>query len=375
MSSTKRNLVLVLLAVDALAPLGCSGNTVLGRDPMSQPFDGGAGGTPISSTPGQGGNDDAGGASGSAGGASGGAGGATGGAGGATGGAGGATGGAVTCGTDAKTDSAPGWIVFDSDRANFNRDIYMIRANGSSLTRLTTESGIDKEPAISPKGDLMAFTSDRGGSLQIYLMDLASKTVTRLTNLPAGADQSSFSHDGKLVTFHSDASVFVIHPDGTGLTMVATGLGAFNAYFWPHFRLDDQGLVFDRNNEIDTVALDGTGLRMVVRNTTTTIKSPSVSPISGDVAYHALCSGSGALSIWTTPFSENTSVCEGRRLTPVDEPASQRVAWGPNDTFAYERVDTTTNVGSIALIARTPGSVPCVLTPDLADNRNPTWSP
>lgn len=355
MSSTKPNLVLVLFAAGALAPLGCSDNRVLGAEPLSPPSDGGTGGTPISPTSGQGGNA----------------------VDGASGGGGGASGGVVACGTGAATDTAPGWIVFDSDRTDFNRDIYMIRANGSSLTRLTTESSIDKEPAISPKGDLMAFTSDRGGSLQIHLMDLASKTVTQLTNLAAGADQSSFSHDGKLVTFHSDASVFVIHPDGTGLAMVATGLGAFNAYFWPHFRLDDQGLVFDRNNEIDTVALDGTGLRMVVQNTTTTIKSPSVSPISGDVAYHALCSGSwpGALSIWTTPFSQNTSVCEGRRLTPVDEPASQRVAWGPNDTFAYERVDTTSNIGSIALIARTPGSVPCVLTPGLADNRNPTWSP
>ena len=363
MSSTKRNLLLVLFAAGPLASLGCS-DRVLGVDPPSPPSSGGTGGTPVSPASGQGGSD---------------VGGASGGTGGASGSAGGASGGVVACGAGAATDTAPGWIVFDSDRTDFNRDIYMIRANGSGLTRLTTESSIDKEPAISPKGDLMAFTSDRGGSLQIYVMDLASqsKTVTQLTNLAAGADQSSFSHDGKLVTFHSDASVFVIHPDGTGLTMVATGLGAFNAYFWPRFRLDDQGLVFDRNNEIDTVALDGTGLRMVVQNTTTTIKSPSVSPISGDVAYHALCSGSssGGLSIWTTPFSQNTSVCGGRRLTPVDEPASQRVAWGPNDTFAYERVDTTSNVGSIALIARTPGSVPCVLTPGTADNRNPTWAP
>jgi len=39
-----------------------------------------------------------------------------------------------------------------------------------------------------------------------------------------------------------------------------------------------------------------------------------------------------------------------------------------------KRVESGTNIGSIAVISRTTGSVPCLLTPDLADNRNPAWS-
>jgi Tol biopolymer transport system component len=218
----------------------------------------------------------------------------------------------------------------------------------------------------------MTFTSDRSGTMQIYLMDLASHAVTPVTDQLEGADQSSFSHDGTLITFHSGPSVYVVHPDGTGLKKVATGLDDFNAYFFPHFTLGDTGLVFDRNNEIDTVALDGAGMRMVIQNTTTTIKSPSVSPATGEIVYNAYCSGT---SIWTAPFSTKTNACEGTRLTPAGEPTSQRAAWGPGDVFAYERVDTTSNVGQIALISRTRGSLPCILAPGTADNRNPAWSP
>ena len=278
------------------------------------------------------------------------------------------------CGSGPAIEGAAGHVVFDSDRASFNRDIYMINTDGTGLTRLTTDSSMEKEPSVSADGRLMSFTSDRTGSLQIYVMDLASHAVTPLTNQPGGADQSSFSHDGTLIAFHSGPSVYVIHPDGTGLTKIATGLDAFNAYFWPHFTLDDGGLIFDRNNEIDTVALDGSGLRMVVQNTTTTIKSPSVSPTNGDVVYQAICQSSGGLSIWTTPFSVTTQVCAGRRVPPVGEPTSQRADWGPGDVFAYERVDTSNSVATIALISRAPGSAPCLLTPGTDDNRNPTWS-
>ncbi len=281
------------------------------------------------------------------------------------------TGGATVsaCGPATLT-GATGQIAFDSDRQDFNRDIYTMNADGSGLTRLTTEPSIEKEPAFSPDGTRVSFSSDRSGTFQIYLLDLATMQVKQLTDEAEGADESSFSHDGSLIAFHSGASVWVVHPDGTGATLVATGLDTFNAYFWPHFSADDAELLFDRNNEIDAVHLDGSGFRQVVQNWTTSIKSPAVSPTGSDVAYTVWCD---ALSVWTSPSSTTTEPCKGRRVTPVGEPASQRPAWGPNNFIAYERVDAASNVGSIAVISRNPGSVPCLLTPDLADNRNPAW--
>jgi Tol biopolymer transport system component len=301
----------------------------------------------------------------------------TSGAGGASSGGAGAAGsagspGVAACGASLLMSGVTGTIAFDSDRNDFNRDLYTIAVDGSALTRLTTDSSTEKEPAFSPDGQQLSFSSDRSGTFQIYLLDLTTTHVTQVTNIPDGADQSSFSHGGTLIAFHSDASVWVVHPDGTGATLVATGLNNYNAYFWPHFSADDTELVFDRNNEIDAVHLDGTGLRQIVENWTTTIKSPAVSPGGADVASAVFCDG--ALSIWTTPFSTTTQPCMGRRVTPEGDLTSQRPTWGPNDFIAYERVDAAANIGSIAVISRATGSVPCLLTPDLADNRNPSWS-
>jgi Tol biopolymer transport system component len=277
------------------------------------------------------------------------------------------------CGSSLPAIGATGTIAFDSDRETFNRDIYTIRVDGSALTRLTTHLGIDKEPAFSPDGNRISFTSDRSGKLQIHLIDLATMQVTQLTDVADGADQSSFSRDGSRVAFHSGASVWVIGADGTGLTRVATGLDSFNAYFWPAFSADGSELLFDRNNEINAVHLDGTGFRRIVQNWTTTIKAPAVSPNGVDVAYHVYCDSNGP-SIWTTPFSTTTNPCEGRRVTPLGEPESLRPAWGPNNLIAYARVEKGTNVASIAVVSRAGGSSPCALTADYADDRNPSWS-
>jgi Tol biopolymer transport system component len=295
-------------------------------------------------------------------------------------GAGGNAGAAVSsvsvsaCGPELLMSGASGKIAFDSDRQDFNRDLYVVNVDGSGLTRLTLDPSTEKEPAFSPDGTQISFSSDRAlaGTFQIYLLDLSTMQVTQVTDLADGADESSFSHDGSLIAFHSAASVWVVHPDGTGPTLVATGDDSFNAYFWPHFSLDDSELVFDRNNEIDAVHLDGSGFRRIVNNWTTTIKSPAVSPAGTDVAYAVQCDQQ--LSVWTTPFSTATDPCKGRRVTPVGDTLSQRPAWGPNNLIAYERVDSGTNVGSIAVISRTGGSVPCLLAADLNDNRNPAWS-
>jgi Tol biopolymer transport system component len=280
----------------------------------------------------------------------------------------------TACGPDLLTSGATGKIAFDSDRTDFNRDIYIMAVDGSGLTRLTTEPSIEKEPAFSPDGTKLSFSSNRSGTFQIYLLDLTTMQVSQVTNMTEDADESSFSPDGSLIAFHNAASVWVVHPDGTGATLVATGLDNYNAYFWPHFSANGSELAFDRNNEIDAIHLDGTGLRQIVQNWTTTEKSPAVSPNGADVAYVVNCQNDIQLSVWTTPFSTTTNPCAGRRVTPVGDPLSQRPTWGPNNLIAYERVDASTNTGSIAVISRNAGSLPCILTADLSDNRNPAWS-
>lgn len=164
--------------------------------------------------------------------------------------------------------------------------------------------------------------------------------------------------------------MYTIHVDGTNETFVtSSSWGAYNSFFSPTFTADDSELMFDRNNEIHAVHLDGTGMRYVVNNWTTTSKSPSPSPSGTAVAYEAYCS---SVEIWATPAQVATNPCEGRRITPTGSFPSRNPAWGPDDYIAYERVRGA-NVGSIALISTAPNSTPCLAGFSDYDRRNPNW--
>jgi serine/threonine protein kinase/Tol biopolymer transport system component len=59
--------------------------------------------------------------------------------------------------------------------------LYLINADGSDLTPLVTTPGGDFDPAWSPDGKRIAFTSLRDGHKEIYILDLETSKVTRLT--------------------------------------------------------------------------------------------------------------------------------------------------------------------------------------------------
>ena len=64
---------------------------------------------------------------------------------------------------------------------NGNPDIFTIDLKGKILKQLVKHWGIDVSPAFSPNGDKIAFVSNRSGSPQIYILDIGSGRVERLT--------------------------------------------------------------------------------------------------------------------------------------------------------------------------------------------------
>ena len=112
--------------------------------------------------------------------------------------------------------SAPVWSP-DSKYLAFvismsgNPDIYIYNLKTKKITRLTDHYGIDTEPAWSPNGKRLLFTSNRSGSPQIFEVKISNKRVKRLTMEGNYNARSRFFPNGNnIVLVHGNNGVFHI---------------------------------------------------------------------------------------------------------------------------------------------------------------------
>jgi TolB protein len=107
------------------------------------------------------------------------------------------------------SNSAPAWSPDGKKLAVVlslmgGSQIFLVNSDGGGLQRLTQSSGIDTEPSFSPDGQHIIFTSDRGGTPQIYRMPVsgqASRTAERLTFEGSYNVSPHYSPDGKSFIF------------------------------------------------------------------------------------------------------------------------------------------------------------------------------
>jgi len=90
------------------------------------------------------------------------------------------------------------WLAYYS--LGKQQNIFIIRADGTDMRQLTDGAFKDREPRWSPDGKRIAFTSDRSGSSEIWVINRDGSGLQQLTQM-AGAHHPVWSPDGTQMVY------------------------------------------------------------------------------------------------------------------------------------------------------------------------------
>jgi tricorn protease len=82
-------------------------------------------------------------------------------------------------------------------------DLWIVGREGGNARRLTTGTGIETDPRFSPDGEIIAFTGEYDGNVDVYLVPATGGEPKRLTYHPGPDEAVGWSSDGKQVLFRS----------------------------------------------------------------------------------------------------------------------------------------------------------------------------
>jgi tricorn protease len=82
-------------------------------------------------------------------------------------------------------------------------DIWIADKKGGEAKRITSTPAIEQDPHFSPDGKWIAFTSNRSGMSQVYMVSAEGGIPTRLTWYPASSYARGWSPDGKNILYAS----------------------------------------------------------------------------------------------------------------------------------------------------------------------------
>ena len=271
--------------------------------------------------------------------------------------------------TARRLPAGAGRIAFSSDRDG-NDEIYVVSTDGSGLTRLTVNRVNDTSPAFSPDGSRIAFTSDRNGVRDIFVMDANNgSNQANLTNYSEHDHSPSWSPDGEKITFNSHRegfTIWVMNADGSDQTRLSKkeGMESGNASWSP----DGSRIAFYTyrgNGEIYLMNADGSGETQLTKDPSDDFR-PSWSPDGSRIAFTSYRDGNPEIYVINIDGSGETRLTNGPGAdwSPIWSPDGARIA------FESER-DGNWDI----YLIDADGSGLTRLTDNPARDKSPSWAP
>jgi len=151
-------------------------------------------------------------------------------------------------------------LAFTSDRDG-NREIYVMNVDGSQVERLTTNDAIDTTVRWSPDGRI-AFDSNRSGEFKLYVMNADGSGVRRLTSEAGQEGTAEWSPDGRQIAFTSDRDgnreIYRMTDDGSNVRRLTNDPAVDD---WPRWSPDGKMILFSaiRDGRVGIWLMDAEG--------------------------------------------------------------------------------------------------------------------
>ncbi len=164
-------------------------------------------------------------------------------------------------------------------------------------------------PRFSPDGQkvIMSLESDDGRNANIFEMDLRSKQMRQVTDVPAINTAPCYSPDGSRIAFESDRGgtqqIYVMGADGSNQNRVSFGNGRYSTPVWSP---DGKYIAFTRQASggfgIGVMAPDGSGERILTEGFHN--EGPTWSPNSRVIMFFRDTQGeNGGPQLWSVDIS------------------------------------------------------------------------
>jgi TolB protein len=107
---------------------------------------------------------------------------------------------------------------------------------GRGETVASFSGSLSFSPTFSPDGNRIALSMEKEGNIDIFLMDLRTRSLRRLTDSPSIDTSPSFSPDGSRIVFNSDRGgsqqLYVMGADGGSPQRISFGSGRYGTPQW-----------------------------------------------------------------------------------------------------------------------------------------------
>lgn len=243
-------------------------------------------------------------------------------------------------------------------------DLYLVRADGTSLRRLT-RTNVAFSPSWSPDGRRLVYAADpggRAGAYELFALDLASRRTTRLTRTPATfvSFAPAWSPDGRSIAFvrarfgtAASHALYVLDLKSGAARRIAAGANPDSAPAWSP---DSKWLAFTGGEQIELVRANGSDRRPLVRGA-----DPTWSPDGRRIAFTGE-KGVAAVDVRTL----KTQLLVSRGSDP---------SWSPDGRVAFTTLQPTGGTGLAILSADRRGVRTLTRPGNLRHDLGPAWRP